>query len=602
MSEAPSTKPDGDGALEQPPTQTEGIGDSRANHRDDEMEQLRRLLLAPEQDDLVQVHDRLEELETREFGVDEVSQVLPEAVALRASQDTQLARVLEPTIEETLRTSIQRDPHSLADALFPIFGPAIRKSIREALRSTLEAINRTIEQRLSPQSIKWRVEAWRTGLPFSQVVMRHTLRYQVQQVFLIDENTGLPLQHVVAEAFDAQDSSLVSGMQTAIVEAVERFAQDSYGTEEEATLDTMEIGDLTVWFAQGSQAYLAATIRGLPPPDLRAVMEDVLDTIHFRFKAELGAFEGDAEPLQGTRPLLESVLLAQYEEKKRKISLLTWIFFAIVIVALGLWIFFTVRDRIRWNDYLATLDAEPGLVVTESGRSGGDWYVRGLRDPLAQSPDTLLAETPLSPEDVRGEWAYYQTLDSAFVLRRAITLLEPPPTVELRYDAGTLTASGRASSPWISETRQRVWFLAGIIAYDDTAVEDEFGDIVSLLERQALRFVGGQATLTIGQEIALDTLIAYVQRFQTNVEGTGRRVRLQVLGHVSTEGDPARNRFLSQQRADAVTNVLVQRGMPPELVEAIGTGRPRFEGEEQSEDERAANRSVSFRVITVDEG
>ena len=296
------------------------------------------------------------------------------------------------------------------------------------------------------------------------------------------------------------------------------------------------------------------------------------------------------------------MLLAQYEEKKRKTSPLTWFFFAVVILALGLWVFLTVRDRIRWNTYLDRLAAEPGLVVTESGRAGGDWYVRGLRDPLAQDPAALLAETPLSPEDVRGEWVFYQTLDSAFVLQRAIQLLEPPSTVELRYDAGTLTASGRASSPWITETRQRVRFLAGVITYDDAALEDEFGDLVTLLERQALRFVGGQATLTTGQEIALDSLIAYVQRFQATVEGSGRRVRLQVLGHISTEGDPARNRFLSQQRADAVTNVLIQRGMPPQLVEAIGTGRPRFEGEEQSEAERAANRSVSFRVITVDEG
>ena len=66
------------------------------------------------------------------------------------------------------------------------------------LFSMLETINRTIEQRLSPQSVQWRIEAWRTGLPFSQVVMRHTLHYRVEQVFLIDEETGLPLQHIVA--------------------------------------------------------------------------------------------------------------------------------------------------------------------------------------------------------------------------------------------------------------------------------------------------------------------------------------------------------------------------------------------------------------------
>ncbi|MCH8962187.1 MAG: OmpA family protein [Bacteroidetes bacterium] len=592
MAEASSAKRKGDGAVDQAPPDTagsEGAGSSELINA--ELEELRRLLLGGEQ-------DRIEVLEQREVHVEDVSRVLPEAIALRAGQDDQLARALEPTIKETLRASIQRDPQPFADVLFPIFGPAIRKSIREALRSMLETINRTIEQRLSPQGIQWRIEAWRTGLPFSQVVMRHTLHYRVEQVFLIDEETGLPLQHVVAEAVDAQDSSLVSSMLTAL----EDFAHDSFDAEEEATLDTLEIGDLTVWIEQGSQAYLAIAIRGLPPPDLRAVMEDTLDTIHFQFKAELEAFEGDAESLDGTRPLLESALLGQHEERKRKTSPLLWILLAVGIVALGAWIFLTVRERIRWNDYLARLDAEPGLVVTESGRSGGDWYVRGLRDPLAQDPVALLAETPFSPGEVRGEWAFYQTLDSAFVLQRAAQLLEPPPTVQLRYDAGTLTASGRASSPWIAEARQRVRFLSGVTAYDDANLEDEFGDLVALLERQALQFVGGRATLTTGQEIALDSLIAYVQRFQATVAGTGRRVRLQVLGHVSTEGNPAANRFLSQQRADAIQNVLIQRGMPPELVEAIGTGRPRFEGEEQSEAERAANRSVSFRVITVDEG
>lgn len=592
MAEASSAKHDGDGAFEQdPPGAPRSEEAASSEPRDDELAELRRLLLGPEQ-------DRLDTLERREVKAEDIGRVLPEAVALRASQDAQLARALEPTIAETLRTSVQRNPQPYADALFPIFGPAIRKSIREALRAMFETINRTIEQRFSPQSIKWRIEAWRTGLSFTEVVLRHTLRYRVEQVFLIDEETGLPLQHVVAEAIDAQDTALVSSMLTAL----EDFAHDSFGTDEAATLDTLEIGDLTVWMAQGPRAYLAAAIRGLPPPDLRAVMEDVLDTIHFQFKVELEAFEGDADLLAGTRPLLESVLLAQYEEKKRAASPVLWILLAVVIAALSAWIFLTVRERIRWHDYLTRLAAEPGLVVTESGRSGGDWYVRGLRDPLARDPAALLAETPLSPEDVRGEWAFYQTLDSAFVLRRAIHLLEPPPTVDLRYDAGTLTASGQAAPAWIDEARQRARFLAGVATYDDAGLGDAFQDLVEMLERQALRFVGGEATLTTGQEVALDSLIAYVQRFQATVEGTGRRVRLQILGHISTEGDPSTNRFLSQQRAEAIRDVLIRRGLSPDLVEAVGTGTPRFEGEERSEEERAANRSVAFRVLTVDEG
>ncbi len=587
MSEASSAQHDGDGALEQPPPETEHAGPAAAsNTADDDMEALRRLLMAPEQ-------ERIEELEQRELTVEEVSRLLPEAVVLRTHQDDRLAQSLGPTIEDSLRVSIERDPQPFADALFPIMGPAIRKSIREALRSMLETINRTVESRLSPQAVQWRIEAWRTGLSFSEVVLRHTLQYRVEQVFLIDEEAGLPLQHVFAEDVDVQDSTLVTSMLTAL----EDFAQDSFGAGSEATLDTLEVGELTVWIEQGPQAQLAAVIRGNPSSELRRVMERVIETVHLQFKTELEAFDGDAEPLDGTRPLLESVLVSQYKDKARRTSPFVWVFLAVAIIVLGLWIFFTVRDRVRWNDYLTRIDAEPGLVVTEQGSRGGDWYVQGLRDPLARDPAAVLAETPLDPAGVRSEWAAYQTLDSAFVLQRAIRLFNPPPTVDLRYEAGTLSASGSATGVWLYEARQRAPFLAGITTYDDSGVQDQFQDVIDDMEKQALRFVGGGTRLAAGQETALDSLIAFVQRFQASARTTGRQVRLEILGHVSSEGGAAANQALSRRRAESVRDVLIQRGLPPGMVEAIGTGQPRYEGEEATEEQRAANRSVSFRVV-----
>src|SRR5690606_28059021 len=158
--------------------------------------------------------------------------------------------------------SVQRNPQTLVDALFPVIGPAIRKSIREALASMLQTINQTLEHSLSPRSIGWRIEAWRTGQPFAQIVLSRTLLYRIEQIFLIDPRTGLLLAHVLsADLEDAQDGALVSGMLTAI----EDFVEDSFGADEDETLESLQVGELTVWLEAGPYALLAAVIRGIPP-------------------------------------------------------------------------------------------------------------------------------------------------------------------------------------------------------------------------------------------------------------------------------------------------------------------------------------------------
>ena len=77
--------------------------------------------------------------------------------------DEALSVALAPTIETALRESVRKDPATLADALFPVMGPAIRRSILETLRSFLESFNQVLDQSLSVKGLKWRLEALRTA-------------------------------------------------------------------------------------------------------------------------------------------------------------------------------------------------------------------------------------------------------------------------------------------------------------------------------------------------------------------------------------------------------------------------------------------------------
>ncbi len=187
--------------------------------------------------------------------------MLPEAIILRTMQDEQLTKAVVPTIEQAIHNSVKQDLNILSDALFPVMGPAIRKAVSTALKTLTESLNQTLDHSLSPQSIKWRLEAKQTGKSFAEVVLLRTLVYRVEQVFLIHKQTSLVLQHAVADAVAVQDADLVSAMLTAI----QSFVQDSFNVSPEDVLNTLEFGELTIWIEPGPQAILAGVIRGNAP-------------------------------------------------------------------------------------------------------------------------------------------------------------------------------------------------------------------------------------------------------------------------------------------------------------------------------------------------
>ncbi len=154
--------------------------------------ELRSLIIGPEQRQLRTLQARLDDQGAHTRAV---SRVLPQAILLR-KDDPQMTRALAPTVEEAITSSVRRNPRPLADALFPIFGPAIRKAIAASLSGMLESLNRTLEHSLSWRAIQWRITALRTGKSFAEVVLLNTLVYRVEQVFLIERSSGLLLQHV----------------------------------------------------------------------------------------------------------------------------------------------------------------------------------------------------------------------------------------------------------------------------------------------------------------------------------------------------------------------------------------------------------------------
>lgn len=423
--------------------------------------ELRSLLVGPEQAQLDRLRERLDALR---ICPEDVSQVLAEAVLLRSNQDRQLTNALLPTVEEALRVSVHKDPRVLVETLFPMIGPAIRKAITTALRSMLESLNRSLEISLSLRGLKWRWEAFRTGKSFAEVVLLHTLRYRVEQVFLIHRETGLLLQHVAAEETLAQDGELVSGMLTAIQD----FMRDSFGGTEGETLGTVEYGDRTMWVEQGPQAILAAVVQGNAPQELRTVFEEALESVHFAMHDALASFQGDTSPFVTIRHHLEGCLQQQLKpEEAHRSARGVWGIVALLLLALGAWGYGTLREQQRWTACLQALRDQPGIVVLSTEARRGTYVLTGLRDPLAQEPlDVPAVAQACVGITVSRQWHTYYALHPIFVEERARAALAPPPTVALQLDQqGVLHATGTAPYQWIVDAQKVARALPGVAQF-----------------------------------------------------------------------------------------------------------------------------------------
>lgn len=554
------------------------------------MAELRSLLLGPAEAQLEDIHERLADPHRQ---LKEVSQVLPAAIAVRTRQDDELSVALAPTVTSAIETSVRRNPQPLVDAIFPVIGPAIRRAIAAALSGMTQSLNQSLAHSFSIQGLKWRIEAWRTGKPFAEVVLLHTLLYRVEQLFLIHKETGLLLQQATASHVAAQDADMVSGMLTAIQD----FVHDSFHTPEGDQLETLQVGELTVWIEQGPLAILAGVIRGTAPQELRGLFQATLESIHLQYRDALLEFSGDAAAFDATRPLLEDCLDSQYDPEKKPavtkrpiIALL--VLASLVIAALVVWGVFAWRDARRWDAYVERVKNEPGIVVTDVGREQGKYFIGGLRDPLARDPQTFLEQAKVDPAEVASRWQPFEAMSPEFVLARAQKLLEPPPTVKLSLDNGILNAEGFATQKWVEETRRVVRFIPGLSQLQ--------ADRLLELERivnPSLLFELDQIKLAAGQEEKFNQLVADIERLQSLAEGMKKNVRLEITGHADASGTEERNSELSRGRAELVAAELNRRLPAKANLQIVAAGSKEKLREEVTEADRAANRSVTFKII-----
>jgi OOP family OmpA-OmpF porin len=500
-----------------------------------ELNELRGLLLGQ---DLEQLSELQERIRNRTLRAVDVADVLPEALLLRARRDPLLRKALQPVLEEAIIVSVRRDPRILAEALFPIIGSAIRRAVASALQNMVESLNQIVETSLTVRSVQWRIEAATTGKSYGEIALLRSLLYRVEQVYLIHRNTGLLLQHVIADPKVVRDPDMVSGMLTAIQD----FVGDSFGGGED-TLETMRVGQLSVWIQHGPDAILAGVVRGTPPARLRSVFASALETIHRDWVEQIKAFNGDAAQLSPARAVLQTCLMGQSPERQKASRAPVYVIVSALLLLGAGWLILSFREQSRWESYISSLRREPGIAVTHHARSGGKYVVSGLRDPLARDPAQLLVLQGIPTYEVAFQWEPYLSLSPGLAAQREIAAVK------------------------------------------------------NAIEASVIRFPAGRSDLTDSEIDSVEILAREIGRLSRAFATTGGAYRLEAVGHTDERGSEVTNSRLGAERATAVRAALIDSGVRADTITTRSAGAAEPVRSGTSERHRSLNRSVTFRVL-----
>lgn len=497
-----------------------------------ELAELRRLIVEPEQ----------------------VSEVLPSAIAEGREKNDALAKSTLPLVEENIRQSVIRNPDVLAEALFPAIGPAIRKAISEALSQMIQSLNQTLEHSVSPRGLRWRFEAWQTGKPFAEVVILKSLIYRVEEVFLIHRDTGGLLQHVSAQKNVSQDADMVSAMLTAIQD----FAHDSFKETENAQLDSLQLNDFAVWIERSPDAILAGVIRGNAPLQLREIFAESVEAIQFVQRDEFENFDGDTTKFEKSRPILDNCLQFQLNQEEKKSNFFSP--FNILAGVLGLFLiifgFIYIRDYWRWSNYLNRLKNEKGIVVVESDLGWWKDSISGLRDPSAVNPQEVLGEYSLQEKWVESDWRSFQDLSPEMILQRANRILQPPAGVTLSFENGILTASGNVTNDWFANAQKTALAMGGVNEFKRDFTY--YFELVKKIRETKIAFNCGTTDYSEGQNEKIENL---KKDLESLILSSGSKIHpmISIIGFANETGTEAANLAIKKARAEKVLNELTEK-------------------------------------------
>lgn len=409
-----------------------------------EKDLLKSLLLKEE---LKLLNQLKEKVLSEEKFTEEVSKVLSGAIKRAQEKNPAFEKSLSVPIQKGVSRAFTENKQTIIDGLLPIMGQLIRKTVSNSIKQVVTDINRILELGFSTKALKWRWQSFQTGESFAEIVFQKTIRYQVNEIFLINRNSGLLIEHVGIDDM-LKDNNAISAM----LSVIQEFVGDSLQSPDDH-LQSAEIGDNLLFFSHGPKAFLTFVIKGVPTERFKSKSFELIENVHADFSKGItneSTYRGNLE-LQDC--LRSQLITKNISDARKKTSLMPWIVGMLILVTgLAYW---SYQRSVSYNKIVDTANSIEGLYLQSISRQGGKYKINGLVDPLADISAINTSETTL-------QFKPFISLDEGIIKKRVSKVLSKYKGYTATINKGTITLTGLKTQNTVFKLIQHLKSIPGI--------------------------------------------------------------------------------------------------------------------------------------------
>ncbi|GAB4403420.1 MAG: hypothetical protein OHK0039_02570 [Bacteroidia bacterium] len=277
-----------------------------APHRNAEqlLGELRSLLLLQDRETQAQLREQIDHL--RHLIEDEEAlgeKLAPHLERQVAYLQTHFPELFGVCLGAAIRYQIQHAREEIIDALHPLIGRLVVRYVQTEIHRLSEWLDERLRDPFSLATLRLRIQALISGVSYQQLLLRQMDRPRIEEVFLIQKTTGLPLGHFSLNHISHPD--IVAGMLTGIKSFVEHAFE-----KEEQELQTLRYDRYEILLFSFEHFYFATVLAGSPDASFQLRLREAVFSFCDQYTI---ASESDGSTSMNSRTHMSDLLQAHFD-------------------------------------------------------------------------------------------------------------------------------------------------------------------------------------------------------------------------------------------------------------------------------------------------